>query len=124
MTLKLYQYDRCGTCRKARQWLDAQGIGYRTEKDLRGEFPKTPDALLDKPIVVNGWKVNWIESKATFGDRVEVNRNTKKQLSPYVELFGQGLVVYWFGFVDEITMEDGIYITDSSLTGLNCRSVI
>jgi hypothetical protein len=104
-------------------WLNEQGIGFRTENDLRGEFPKTPDALLDKPIVVNGWKVNWIESKATFGDRVEVNKNTRKQLSPYVNLFGQGLVVYWFGFVDEITMEDGIFITDSSLTGLNCRPV-
>ncbi|HNU36385.1 MAG TPA: C15orf41 family protein [Methanomassiliicoccales archaeon] len=104
-------------------WLDAQGITYRTECDLRGVYSKTPDALLDKPIVVNGWKVNWIESKATFGDRVEVNKNTRKQLSPYVEMFGQGLVVYWFGFVDELTMEDGIYITDSSLTGLNCRSV-
>jgi hypothetical protein len=105
-------------------WLDGQGITYRTEKDLRGSFTKTPDALLDKPIMVNGWKVNWIESKASFGDRVEVNKNTKKQLSPYVQLFGQGLVVYWFGFVDEVTMEDGIYITDSSLTGLNCRSVV
>ncbi len=105
-------------------WLDSQGITYRTEKDLRGgEFTKTPDALLDKPIVVNGWKINWIESKASFGDFVEVNKNTRKQLSPYVNLFGQGLVVYWFGFVDEITMEDGIFITDSSLTGLSCRYV-
>lgn len=105
-------------------WLDSQGITYRTENDLRGgEFTKTPDALLDKPIVVNGWKINWIESKASFGDFVEVNKNTKKQLLPYVDLFGQGLVVYWFGFVDEITMEDGIYITDSSLTRLNCKLV-
>jgi len=104
-------------------WLDGQGITYRTENDLRGNYTKTPDALLDKPIVVNGWKINWIESKASFGDFVEVNKNTRKQLQPYVELFGQGLVVYWFGFVDEITMEDGIYITDSSLTRLNCRSV-
>jgi hypothetical protein len=119
------QYKRGAWGEKNLQdWLDGQGIGYRTENDLRGEFPKTPDALLDKPILVNGWKVNWIESKATFGDRVEVNKNTKKQLAPYVQLFGQGLVVYWFGFVDEITMEDDIFITDSSLTHLNCRSVI
>ena len=104
-------------------WLDGQGITYRTENELRGEFPKTPDALLDKPIMVNGWKVNWIESKATFGDRTEVNKNTRKQLAPYVQLFGQGLVVYWFGFVDEITSEEGIYITDSSLTHLNCKPV-
>ena len=121
-TEKQYQRGAWGE-KNLQDWLDSQGIGYRTENDLRGEFPKTPDALLDKPIVVNGWKVNWIESKATFGDRVEVNKNTRKQLSPYVDLFGQGLVVYWFGFVDEITMENGIFITDSSLTGLNCRLV-
>jgi len=119
-TEKQYQRGTWGE-KNLQDWLDSQGIGYRTEKDLRGEFPKTPDALLDKPIVVNGGKVNWIESKATFGDRVEVNKNTRKQLSPYVELFGQGLVVYWFGFVDEMTMEDGIFITDSSLTKLNCK---
>lgn len=110
--------------RNLQEWLDSQGISYRTERDLRGgEFCKTPDALLDKPIVVNGWKVNWIESKATFGDFVEVGKNTRRQLSPYVQLFGQGLVVYWFGFVDEITMDDGIFITDSSLTRLRCRIV-
>ena len=85
---------------KLQCWLDGQNISYRTEKDLRGEFPKTPDCLLDKPIKVNGWNINWIESKATFGDRVEVNKNMKKQLEPYLELFGQGVVIYWFGFVD------------------------
>ncbi len=119
-TEKQYQRGQWGE-KNLQDWLTSQGIGFRTEKDLRGEYPKTPDALLDRPILVNGWKVNWIESKATFGDRVEVNKNTRKQLSPYVELFGQGLVVYWFGFVDEITMEDGVFISDSSLTGLNCR---
>ncbi|MCX6650469.1 MAG: C15orf41 family protein [Methanomassiliicoccales archaeon] len=119
---KQYQRGTWGE-KNLQDWLDSQDIGYRTEKELRGEFTKTPDALLDKPIVVNGWKVNWIESKASFGDRIEVNKNTKKQLAPYVQLFGHGLVVYWFGFVDEITMEDGIFITDSSLTHLNCRPV-
>jgi hypothetical protein len=122
-TEKQYQRGAWGE-KNLQDWLDSQGIGYRTEKDLRGEFPKTPDALLDHPIVVNGWKVSWIESKATFGDRIEVNKNTRKQLAPYVELFGQGLVVYWFGFVDEITTGDGIFITDSSLSGLNCRPMV
>lgn len=26
--LKFYQYPKCGTCRKARKWLDARGIAY------------------------------------------------------------------------------------------------
>lgn len=29
-TAKLYMYERCSMCRKARQWLDANGIEYET----------------------------------------------------------------------------------------------
>ncbi|MEM2900216.1 MAG: C15orf41 family protein [Thermoplasmata archaeon] len=81
-------------------WLDAHGITYRTENDLKGKYPKTPDFLLDKPLKINGWTINWIESKANFGDEVEVKKNLKNQLEPYTRLFGPGLVVYWFDFVD------------------------
>ena len=28
MTLKLYTYKNCGTCKKALKWLDAKGIAY------------------------------------------------------------------------------------------------
>jgi hypothetical protein len=35
----------------------------------RGDF-KTPDALLPVPLLVRGRVVNWIDSKATFGDPV------------------------------------------------------
>jgi len=101
-------------------WLNAKGLTYKTEKDLRGEFPKTPDCLLDEPIRVNGWEINWIESKASFGDKIEINRNIKKQLEPYTELFGDGLVVYWFGFVDEVESPEGIFITDMSLLHMDC----
>jgi hypothetical protein len=94
------------------EWLDEQGMCYRTEEDLRGEFPKTPDCLFDEPVMLNGWKINWIESKATFGDNVEIKKNIKKQLLPYVDLFGQGMVVYWFGFLDDFVGPDEIIISD------------
>jgi hypothetical protein len=106
---------------KLQCWLKDHEIGHRTEKDLRGEFTKTPDCLFDKPVSVNGWKLNWIESKATFGDHVEVNKNLKKQLAPYREMFGQGLVVYWFGYVDNITLPEGVHIIDASLTDQVCK---
>lgn len=106
---------------RLRSWLDSQGITYKTERDLRGEFPKTPDCLLEKPIQVNGWKINWIESKATFGDTVEVRKNIRRQLSAYTDLFGEGLVVYWFGYIDGIECPDGIAIADSSLLSCNCE---
>ncbi len=81
-------------------WLEKHGIGYRTEKDLRGKYAKTPDALLDEPITFNGQKLTWIESKANFGDDVELRKNLRRQLAPYTEIFGEGGVVYWYGYVD------------------------
>jgi hypothetical protein len=45
------------------------GISYQSEDDLRAAgFSKTPDVKLDAPIGVRGRMVNWIDSKASFGD--------------------------------------------------------
>jgi arsenate reductase len=30
MTVKVYQYPRCGTCKKALKWLDAHGVDYES----------------------------------------------------------------------------------------------
>ncbi len=40
----------------------------------------------------------------------EIKKNLKKQLSSYRELFGPGMVIYWFGIVDHAPIEDGIII--------------
>jgi hypothetical protein len=87
---------------KLHTWLDAQGLQYETEKDLRAKYDKTPDILLHKPIEMNGTRKYWIESKATLGDPYEVRRHIRKQLQPYSDLFGDGAVVYWFGYVDDV----------------------
>ena len=86
---------------KLHTWLDAHGLQYETEKDLRAKYDKTPDILVHKPLEVNGSRKYWIESKATFGDPYEIRRHIKKQLQPYSDLFGDGAVVYWFGHVDD-----------------------
>jgi len=97
---------------RLQRWLDKHGIGFRTEKDLRGKYAKTPDALLDEPIMFYGQKLTWIESKANFGDDVELRKNLKRQLGPYTELFGEGAVVYWYGYVDGAESPAGILLWD------------
>ena len=94
------------------RWLDKHGIGFRTEKDLRGKYQKTPDALLDAPIMFFGQKLTWIESKANFGDDVELRKNLRRQLAPYTEIFGEGAVVYWYGYVDGAESPPGILLWD------------
>ncbi len=94
------------------RWLDDNGLRYRNENELKEEFRKTPDVLLDEPIIIDGQEIIWIESKANFGDRVEIRRNMKKQLIPYTEIFGNGIVVYWFGFVSDYEPTEGIQVVD------------
>ena len=52
------------------QKLAARRFPFLTEADLRqrADMAKTPDALLTVPLLVRGRVVNWIDSKATFGD--------------------------------------------------------
>ncbi len=98
------------------QWLDGQGVTYRTENDLRGtEFTKTPDALLDYPVVYEGAEIHWVESKASFGDNTEFRYNARKQLVPYTKLFGPGLVVYWVGCLDDLDPPEGVRVGDISV---------
>lgn len=95
-------------------WLDRQNLEYQTEEEIKGTHQKTPDALLKKPIRTNGMKVKWIESKASFGDEIEIRRNTKKQLRAYTEMFGQGIVVYWFGFIEGVHNPKNVLIVDET----------
>jgi len=113
-TARQYARGRWGEG-KLQAWLKGQGLEYRTEKDLRAEYDKTPDVLLHKPVDLDGSKKYWIESKATFGDPYEIKRHIKKQLEPYTDLFGDGMVVYWFGFVDdvELSVPEGVTVVDA-----------
>lgn len=102
-------------------WLKGKGITFRTEPELRSQFDKTPDALLSEPLEYDGRDIIWVESKASFGDPIEVRRHVQRQLSPYVELFGDGLVVYWFGYVEDVDLRlpEGVSITDGQAIGLD-----
>lgn len=96
-------------------WLDEQGIGYRTEDDLRGEYRKTPDVLFDEPMLYEGRLIYWIESKASFGDNNEFKFNARRQLVPYTEMFGPGVVVYWVGKLDDLEEVKDVYVEDISI---------
>ncbi|MBN1389512.1 MAG: C15orf41 family protein [Candidatus Thermoplasmatota archaeon] len=102
---------------RMKEWLDDREIPYKREEDLRATGGKTPDFLLERPIYLRGEKVNWIESKASFGDMREVRKNLKNQLLSYRELFGSGMVIYWFGILDDLPVEEGIIIETEEVLG-------
>lgn len=108
---------------KLQRELRALGIIFKHENDLRTDgYHKTPDILLHVPIAINLAKLNdpwskramksqstsdgdggyhvirWIDSKAMFGDFLAHVRDNKAQIQSYINRFGPGLVIYWFGF--------------------------
>ena len=100
------------------QRLTEMGILFHSEAAMRAAgYPKTPDALLAYPVEVDGHIVNWIESKALFSDFPTHQTYLRDQYWPYYNRFGPGLVIYWFGFLEEINSdrdkEKGILVMNS-----------
>jgi len=102
--------------RRLKRHLRNLNISFQDEHDLRaGGYDKTPDVKLDVPIAVNGSVVNWIESKALFGDEENHTGYLNEQLWSYWNRFGPGLVIYWCGFLSHLvwSTEHGILVRDS-----------
>ncbi|MFH1055681.1 MAG: C15orf41 family protein [Candidatus Altiarchaeota archaeon] len=98
------QWDRGKDVERiVKRWLDLRRTTYITEYDAKkGEYTKTPDFRLEAPIKMHNKWINWIECKASFGDEVEYRRDYGKQLTHYVSLFGTGMVVYWYGYIEDM----------------------
>lgn len=91
------------------------GLIFYDEGDLRRDgFDKTPDLLLAVQCLYKNTIINWIESKASFGDYESHVKYLKDQLSCYENRFGCGIVIYWFGFQEEILIAkpDNLIILD------------
>lgn len=84
--------------------LKENDISYVKESELRERgFDKTPDFKLEIPIYLeNGTCINWIDSKASFGDQQSHMDNYETQFKYYLNRFGSGLVIYWFGYLNDI----------------------
>lgn len=77
-------------------------VPFLTEDELVASgYPKTPDIKFEVPLLLDGRHVvNWIESKATFGDPDTMATSLAEQFAGYCNRYGPGLVIYWFGFVE------------------------
>lgn len=100
---------------KLKNELHQLGVAFTCEEELREKgYDKTPDVKLEVPIAIDGYVVNWIESKASFGDEDNHKTYLKEQYWSYWNRFGPGMVIYWFGFIEELDTnhEKGILLRD------------
>ena len=104
------------------------GIPFETEATLRARgTSRTPDVLLSTPVAIpvttrgynkndnppdstnssHKWKIiNWIDSKALFGDVDTHRHSVLSQAESYLHRFGPGLIVYWFGHAPLSLLDD------------------
>ncbi|MFQ6089141.1 MAG: TPD domain-containing protein [Candidatus Methanofastidiosia archaeon] len=104
---------------KIREWLELKRISYATETEIKREHKKTPDFLLEEVLKIDGRSINWIESKASFGDKTQMRRDYNQQLKHYLNLFGEGLVCYWNGFIDDRVGKVTNFYLDERISAAN-----
>ena len=103
---------------KIKDILKVKEIPFCDEHVLRGQgYDKTPDIKLEIPLALEegGHIINWIESKALFGDPEAHAGYLRDQLWSYINRFGSGLVIYWFGYVAQLDLHRnaGIILRES-----------
>lgn len=106
---------------KIKDRLKELGIPFSDEHVLRHRgYDKTPDVKLEVPVAVNGRIINWIESKALFGDRESHEGYLRDQFWSYWNRFGAGLVIYWCGYIKQLDQntEEGIILSDHMPTDI------
>ncbi|MBI1974039.1 TPD domain-containing protein [Candidatus Micrarchaeota archaeon] len=103
---------------KLSEFVKRLGVEYMTEYENKAvkHHQRTPDFLLKKPVMVEGMKVHWVESKASFGSPEEMKRDYRRQLEPYVKHFGPGIVVYWYGYVEDVALPNVRVIDENFFT--------
>ncbi|KAM9294452.1 CDAN1-interacting nuclease 1 [Gastrophryne carolinensis] len=98
-----------------REMLTKKNLAFLDEEQLRLKgYDKTPDFILEVPVAVEGHVIHWVESKASFGDEASHHTYLQDQFWSYWNRFGPGLVIYWYGFIEELdcNRERGIMLKD------------
>ncbi len=94
-------------------WLIERRIAFKPEAASRGTGIKTPDFVIEDTMTIDDRSVNWIESKASFGDEELHKYYIKKQYSSCLNMFGEGMIIYWYGFIKIIEeIEPRLFIVD------------
>jgi len=85
-------------------------------KIIDWKHPVTPDITFNKPIMINGNYINWIDCKHWFITKYDIIqfRKLKKTCIKYLDIFGSGAVVS-LGYVQlQYPIKEGIIFLDAS----------
>tara|TARA_B100000131_G_scaffold154688_1_gene150075 strand:- start:3241 stop:4299 length:1059 start_codon:yes stop_codon:yes gene_type:complete len=92
------------------RFFENKGVRIRRQPEMvaeqmaeHGRPVRTPDLLLLDDVRINGEPVAWIDAKHYYGSDVSFQRKkTIKQMSRYIEEWGQGAIVFRHGYCENL----------------------
>jgi hypothetical protein len=97
--------------------LKKNNVVYKTQQQLtdeqsaEGNVYSTPDFLILSELYINGKKINWIDAKNYYGFYNNfVIGKIKKQTAKYINLYGDGCIVFKYGFSSKIKFDNIICV--------------
>ena len=104
-------------------YFDSQCVGYRTQEELMeeqiekfGRPIRTPDLLLDDPVIINGKKISWIDAKGFYGANIWSNRKSfEKQTKRYFSEWGRGALLFKDSFCDGLNVKGALLLDASGM---------
>jgi hypothetical protein len=105
------------------QFLIKNNIDYKTQSQLSEEQIKlyghpinTPDFLIISNLYLNDFKVNWIDAKNFFGSNISfVKDKITKQVKKYIDEYGDGCIVFKYGFNEELNFNNVLILSYASI---------
>ena len=100
------------------KFLTKYNVKYKTQDDLSAEQTKkfgkpinTPDFLILSDLYINDKKINWIDAKRFYGDCSKFTKTKiEKQIEKYVSKWGYGLLMFKYGFHENLEIKDALLL--------------
>lgn len=105
-------------------FLIKNNINYKTQNQLSeeqiqlyGHAINTPDFLIISNLYLNDSKINWIDAKNFFGSNISFIKNKiTRQIKKYIDEFGDGCIIFKYGFNEELTFNNVLILSYSSIS--------
>mmetsp|Transcript_2293 Transcript_2293/g.6050 ORF Transcript_2293/g.6050 Transcript_2293/m.6050 type:complete len:383 (-) Transcript_2293:346-1494(-) len=93
-------------------WFESRGVRIcrqaemvKEQRKRHGQAIRTPDVLFLDHVEINGAVIAWMDAKNFFGTDAGFQRSsTEKQTKKYFEKWGNGAIVYRYGFAEKLSI--------------------
>jgi hypothetical protein len=108
------------------EFLRSHNVKFVTQSEIIDKAKKqgitphaTPDFLFISKVSINGKRIYWMDAKHSYGMNIPIVKSSlEKQMKKYINLWGQGAIVFSAGFSNELSIKNVILAAVPFITGV------